>query len=249
MSSPLRISLLREFMRPPALREIGVALLLAFLVTAAVVPRFLASRERASVSRAMSQLHATAIAIEAYHADHAFYPSSGIASGDSRTYASQQIWMAPQETTISAGVPTIHSFAPSGSGAARLVTFRLGAGENDNGGVTLATLTTPIAYLPRFMEDPFMRTRGATFGYFAHGSNLGWILFSMGPDRDENATGGPGDISARVEEIYNINSEFPYMWTPGELLINATYDPTNGLMSNGDLVWMQGSVIRGNKNK
>lgn len=238
MPKPLHLSLLRELLSPPRLAEIGVALLLAFIFSAVFVPRYVVSRERASVARAKKQLHATAIAIEAYHADHAVYPASGIAAGASRSYLSQQIWMADQQTTIPAGVPTIHSFAPADSGAARLVTFRIGG--NNGGGSTLATLTTPIAYLPQFIPDPFMRTRGATFGYFSHGSNLGWILFSMGPDRDENARGGPGDISPNVEAIYNINSEFPYMWQPGEALVDATYDPTNGLMSDGDIYYIQG---------
>ena len=233
--------------------EVLVALGLASVLSLAVLPLYISARERALVASTRFTLRATAEAIESYNIDHEAYPACGIAEGEPHTYESQQIWQPEVDTVIPAGVLTANSFAPSGSGARRLVTFRLGAN-----GHPPASLTTPVAYLDDLPADPFARTRGASFGYFAHGSGLGWILFSMGPDRDENVSprpdaakapgeprsrptpGGPGDVSPRVAELYNINSDFPYMWQITPELSDATYDPTNGLYSSGDIIRMAG---------
>ena len=124
-----------------------------------------------------------------------------------------------------AGLPTA---APAGPGGSTI------------GSIGLATLTTPVAYLSRFREDPFSRTPNASLGYFGHGNDSGWIIFSLGPDRDENSAGGPGDISPTVEKLYDLSSDFPGMWIPSSKLIDARYDPTNGLFSNGDIYRMHG---------
>ncbi|MCC5876018.1 MAG: type II secretion system protein GspG [Candidatus Sumerlaeia bacterium] len=84
------------------------------------------------------------------------------------------------------------------------------------------TLTTPIAYLVAPFEDVFSPDKGATFGYLSSGApQLDWIIFSPGPNRR-----------------FDID---PNQWRPGGLeanrdwLLNATYDPTNGTVSAGDI--------------
>lgn len=233
--------IVRELFSGISLSECLFALIFVLMASAASVPFYVTGRERAAIARAYDSMRATATAIEAYQIDHGGYPACGTAVGVSRLYESQQIWQPTEQTRIPSGVPTINSFARRSSGAAKLVTFRIAGGMKASGGAPdLDTLTTPVAYLPRFASDPFMHTRGASFGYFPHGSGLGWILFSVGPDRDENDSTGPGDISPRVERLYNINTQFPYMWQPTRPLLDAGYDPTNGLWSNGDLYWLQG---------
>jgi hypothetical protein len=182
----------------------------------------------------------TASAIAAYFVDRGEFPASGVATGPERVYASHLFWEPEAPARIASGVATVNSFAAPRSGAARLVTFRVAERDASGALVGPATLTTPLAYMPEFLEDPFARTRGASLGYFAHGRGLGWILFSLGPDRDENAPGGPGQISPVVERLYNHASAFPGMWQPPPELIDATYDPTNGVGSRGDLHWMAG---------
>jgi prepilin-type N-terminal cleavage/methylation domain-containing protein len=106
---------------------------------------------------------------------------------------------------------------------------------------TLRNLTTPVAYLSSIPEDPFADTPitptfdqgysrfghvNAAYGYrHAKGSNRPtfpfyeqydqeWALTSVGPDRDYDSWGTNKD-----------NLIF--------------YDPTNGILSNGDIIRMQ----------
>ncbi len=230
------------FLRGPTPAELLTGLLMGAVLAMAVGPSWLRGRERAALAQAQDRMRATAIALESYRLDHEFYPACGAAVGRTREYPAQQLWQPPQRAQIEAGVLTINAFASQRSGAARLVTFRLAGGRpaEPDSLRPLASLTTPVPYLLRFETDPFAGTRGGSLGYFAHASNMGWILFSLGPDRDENAPDGPGQISPRVERLYDIVSDFPYMWNPPAALIDVTYDPTNGLWSRGDLYRVQG---------
>lgn len=215
--------------------EVVVAGCIGAVIAVAASVRWFEARERAKVALAVGGLGRVARAVEAYYVDHEVYPACGSASGPRRVYAAQQIWQPTEAARIASGVPTANSFASPVSGAARLVTFRVGGARG-----LLATITTPVAYVPGFESDPFAGTRGASFGYFAHESRLGFILFSLGPDRDESATHGPGQISPQVERLYDISTDFPYMWRPAAALTGCAYDPSNGLRSAGDIYTFQG---------
>jgi hypothetical protein len=123
-------------------------------------------------------------------------------------------------------------------------TFRIKTDSADK----LMTLTTPISYITSFFTDPFADTKGAAFAYSPTplGYGTGWILWSYGPDVDENAyqnatypIGGDIKVDAPIagwtvqvaETYYNAGGTVP----SGDLLL-LTYDPTNGTTSNGD-VW------------
>lgn len=213
------------------------ALLLAMLAAIIFIPKFLQMRERRQVADARILFRQTAMALDAYYVDHEAFPPSGVALGARGGYESQQIWQPEVISSLATGVTTANSFASSDSGAHRVVTFRL-PGPNEK----FATLTTPIAYLAGGLrEDPFATTAGASIGYFAHASRLGWILFSLGPDRDERDPDGPGEISPRVEQLYDLVNHFPYMWEPSDELVRLTYDPTNGIGSEGDIYWAGGN--------
>lgn len=221
----------------PRWGEILAAAMLTLIVGAAVMPGFLRARERGEAAAARDRMRATAAAITSYFVDHHAFPACAAAGGAERTYASQLFGEDPAQSRIPSGVTTANSFATPESGAYLLVTFRLG-GPAARGP---ASLTTPVAYLPRLLADPFARTPGASLGYFVHGSGLGWMLTSFGPDRDENAPGGPGDINPRIERLYDLASVFPNMWLAPPDLIDLTYDPSNGLASSGDLYWVAGN--------
>ena len=103
--------------------------------------------------------------------------------------------------------------------------FRLGVKMIDQQGrarIVPFTLTTPLAYMIRYFEDPFQISPTEpqpTFVYY-HDRN-GWILVSPGPDGD-----------------YDINPEQDYrsvIRQPSEPLVIKAYDPTNGLVSDGDV--------------
>ncbi|MFH0794244.1 MAG: hypothetical protein V2A74_09470 [bacterium] len=98
-------------------------------------------------------------------------------------------------------------------------TFLLRTPENQ-----VLSLTTPTAYVYSYFPDPHSTVRGATFGYYRAGETdyAGWILYSAGPDRDYDFE--PKYYDPRVSQ-------------PSPTLIaGPTYDPTNGLKSDGD-VW------------
>jgi len=99
-----------------------------------------------------------------------------------------------------------------------------------------------FAYIKSYPVDPFCADRGATFvywnvwpGHLSPGGKpmpltLGWILISPGPDGDYDL---PGSY-----EVYD-----PSITQPSPLLLGGanatgsafTYDPTNGLFSDGDI--------------
>lgn len=213
------------------LREMILVAALVCLLLAALTPWYQARRVRAMVSRVRADMRSMAVALESYYVDNMAYPSCGLAEGPAR------IWLPPPAypnfgpRPIPTGVPTIHSSLPAGSGARRSITFRI---FNASPGIRYTgphphTLTTPLAYLTAYPADLFADTEGATFGYATEGA--GWIIWSPGPDRDENASTGPADIGARVESLYT--SSIPQ---PSPALIPFIYDATNGTWSEGDII-------------
>ena len=83
-----------------------------------------------------------------------------------------------------------------------------------------ASLSTPIAYVTSFFPDPFARITPDTFAYYSPDPN-GWVLFSPGPD-------GKYDF---IWELYT-----SAVAQPSTELIAFMYDPTNGLLSSGDII-------------
>lgn len=94
----------------------------------------------------------------------------------------------------------------------------------------IKTLTTPLAYISSYFVDPFAaKGQQVTFGYYsintvAESDPDGWILWSAGPDKDYDIT------MSNIEAVYNLGSP-----VPNPLLVDITYDPTNGTKSNGDV--------------
>jgi len=110
----------------------------------------------------------------------------------------------------------VNSFLPQGSPARNMPTFR----RYTPGGPM--TLTTPIAYINGYLKDPFAPEQGQV-AYSYYSTKSGWILISPGPDRDY-------DIIPQKEYQDNVN-----MGTIPPGILDKTYDPTNGTISNGDI--------------
>lgn len=90
-------------------------------------------------------------------------------------------------------------------------------------------LTTPVTYESRISGDPFGGHNGVVwernYGYATDGKT-GWILASRGPDRDFDM-----DLAAYITDASCDITR--YLTQFGG--IQAEYDPTNGLLSSGDV--------------
>lgn len=89
------------------------------------------------------------------------------------------------------------------------------------------SLTTPVAWLDRHTTDPFAGDFGALPPAWAPArpespNGPGWLLWTMGPDQNYNIR-EPGRI---LDDPVSGTLE----------LLALTYDPTNGIMSWGDIV-------------
>ncbi len=91
--------------------------------------------------------------------------------------------------------------------------------EDKNGKKSKWNLTTPVAYIRNYPKDPFNPKEGS-FRYHSDG-NSWFILASPGPDRSVDL-----DITK-----FNPGSGFGR-----KLLMQAAYDPSNGMLSGGDLL-------------
>lgn len=211
--------------------ELLIVVAIIAILAAIAVPNFLEAQTRSKVSRVRSDQRSLATAIETYYVDNNEYPAATLEFDE----------MVDQQA---------YNTTPSNPGAG--VTFaRRNEGTNQ-----LSTLTTPIAYITSYFPDPFADANGSTFRYFTDGR--GWILGSWGPDVDQFSTDGAGDLfwdddnittevplaaadrNARIETLYDAGVS-----QPSQLLLSfiedssntaATYDPTNGTVSPGD-VW------------
>jgi hypothetical protein len=82
------------------------------------------------------------------------------------------------------------------------------------------SLTTPVAYMTTYFQDVFATNPADTFAYYAP-NDMGWILFSPGPD-------GKFDLDWSIYD--------PSIAQPSKEIIASSYDATNGVFSGGD-VW------------
>lgn len=105
----------------------------------------------------------------------------------------------------------------------RLPSYRLAVLKDDPDALTAKSLTTPIAYLGCYLIDPFAPVGFAVYPYccLKQAGTEGWMLVSAGPDRDY-------DIDPL--KLYDVSAA-----QPRPALLALTYDPTNGILSSGDL--------------
>lgn len=205
--------------------ELLIVVAIIAILAAIAVPNFLEAQVRSKVSRVKSDQRSLATALESYYIDNNAYPAT-----DSSVSGHSGINQGLNNTTgLLLNMPT----------------FR----RKNNAGDQLSTLSTPIAYITTIFADPFAKTFGASFSYSTpqgavEVQNAGWIIWSYGPDVDQNddqdGDGFGGDIGVSdlspaaplvAETFYS-----PANQVPSVTLLGATYDPTNGTTSSGD-VW------------
>lgn len=230
--------------------ELLIVVAIIAILAAIAVPNFLEAQTRAKVARVKSDQRSMATALETYYVDNNQYPAFATidtlmdgTSGQYLTVNSAILGVNPIDD-----YPTFLMYAGDGIASPRGIDQAAGN----------FTLTTPIAYITSFFGDPFADTKGATFVYTSHnqaGAQADWILISWGPDVDEATStdielaDGSGTVSRGVAGnsanvfVNALNTANETLWTGSlktaenawPVLVDATYDPTNGTISSGDV--------------
>jgi len=202
--------------------ELLIVVAIIAILAAIAVPNFLEAQTRAKVTRSKADMRTLSVATESYRIDNNRYPVCADEQGHP---------INPYPTSRSAaGAPGIFETRVS------------------------ARLTTPVAYLTTRMAEPFPGSSdaedpqyhysstdyayavegGAGVGEFLEYSALltgrelasvQYLLLSHGPDLDHD---GPGDHHEGKAAAKDEHGE-------GD---SALYDPTNGTVSNGDILFL-----------
>jgi prepilin-type N-terminal cleavage/methylation domain-containing protein len=187
--------------------ELLIVVAIIAILAAIAIPNFLAAQTRSKVSRGKAEMQTLTTAIESYYVDNNDYPLMMLIAYEGGV---EDVW---------------HVNPPVGT-----------MGTNEQFMSQKVSITTPIAYITKEPEDPFYLNP-----QFAHNDaakrycyssarvyyNYGpppnpdwhrlvfgeWRIWGSGPDRDRR-------------DIYIRDAANSAM----------TYDPTNGTMSNGDVL-------------
>ncbi len=198
--------------------ELLIVVAIIAILAAIAVPNFLEAQTRSRVARVQADQRTIAVAIESYYVDCSSYPAQA------SSFPSQSAYGVNDIQSCSTALPASCRYMP---------TFIHKRDQNDN----TYTLTTPMQYMTSFVADPFASSKGATYSYSVGGSyGQGWIMWSYGPDMDEYSS---SDIQIVQGAIRGQPAVDTLYYNPGVqtslLLINATYDATNGTSSSGDV--------------
>jgi prepilin-type N-terminal cleavage/methylation domain-containing protein len=192
--------------------ELLIVVAIIAILAAIAIPNFLAAQTRSKVSRGKAEMQTLATAIESYYVDNNDYPLMMLIN-------------------YNAGIEDVWHIAPS-----------LG-GTNEQFMSQKVSITTPIAYITKEPEDPFYvipqyahvdaakrycySSARVYYWYQAppstgdwHRDIFGeWRIWGSGPDRDRRdiMIGSTSDADKQGRNA-------------------MTYDPTNGTMSNGDIL-------------
>ena len=184
--------------------ELLIVVAIIAILAAIAVPNFLEAQIRSKVSRVHTDLRSVATALESYMVDNNMYVGSV-------HYRSRTVPPADQWDMGSVGQKRTFQYMQNSA---------------------VMTLTTPVAYITSLPRDTFADTKQTPFNYW-NDREMGWILWSLGPDQTDDI--GPGD---NVDELRNLNNSIynPAMSNPTLMLIvGPTYDSTNGTTSKGDV--------------
>jgi len=184
--------------------ELLIVVAIIAILAAIAVPNFLEAQVRAKVSRARTDQRSLSVALEAYYVDNNVYPTVGLGQNNpvqnTETYNS---WVVRSQNRT--------------RGGAELPNFVMRGSQTNN---SFMTLTTPLAYITSYPNDPFASCKGETFSYYCvfpggwdvgGRGGVGWILWSYGPDVDEFKGGTPSDSPYKA---YNPTRSQPSSYEP-----------------------------------
>jgi len=126
--------------------------------------------------------------------------------------------------------------------ARALQNYEADYGTYPNTRAGLDALYGPVAYLVCIPSDPFSTRGDVEYGYIGSpGGGYRWLIVSVGPDRRSDLLAAPGFIRGEGGLMMGKIEDKPATLSlPTEkietLLTLMTYDPTNGLISGGDII-------------
>ncbi len=193
--------------------ELLIVVAIIAILAAIAIPNFLQAQVRARVSSVKSGMHTTATGLESYYVDNNDYPPT-IYSGDQFNYHIPNEVTTPVAYLTSWPKDPFETYAGTGAGWLPLKYQRPGFGYY-NGAITNWYLQVPGTY-------PIDDGTATLYRYYGPGNpandsgcpgsavNIRWAVFSVGPDK-----------------------EFE---TAQPIPMRTWYDPTNGVVSNGNIV-------------
>lgn len=224
--------------------ELLIVVAIIAILAAIAVPNFLEAQVRAKVSRARSDMRSLATAVESYRVDNNKYPEGT----DSATGYDERIADFLQPLGLTTGY----------------YGFRTRVGSDKYVGRDFAGVTTPIAYITSIPTDPFAGQAAGFLTYCYRPEKefgKGYVITSVGPDADLLAPNGKGTQNPNVLGTYadtkspsrlgDVNEAMVCNFIAGTvsapataddlpkfraLLEDLSYDPTNGTVSDGDII-------------
>lgn len=207
--------------------ELLIVVAIIAILAAIAVPNFLEAQTRAKVSRQVSNLRTVATALESYAVDHNTVPMttynvSPVERPGSGTWSLQERWkMWPGGPGLAGGLTTPVAYVSSTSALEDV--FRLPLNLESE-------IATQVMYVPSNFYEPgrYAHSVSSPSLYSGQMERYGaWQLRSAGPDM-------------YYRNVYPDKHDYG----AGPLGDNrASYDPTNGTVSGGDIIRSQRSPV------
>lgn len=225
--------------------ELLIVVAIIAILAAIAVPNFLEAQTRSKVARVKADFRSIATAVETYRVDTNDYPEGT----DNPANYPQQI-----ATFFGAKASGYYAFRTRSAGGLQV-------------GRDFANITTPIAYITTIPTDPFAKQAAGFLTYCYRNAKVaknGWVLTSFGPDADvlEDQGGrlgvgtlNPNPLSTFSDTVTparlgDVNERAVISVFEGQLALTnslpvtlggLSYDPTNGTISDGDVIYLSGS--------
>ncbi len=209
--------------------ELLIVVAIIAILAAIAVPNFLESQTRAKVSRTMSDMRSLATALESYGVDYNSYPFQGAVTPKKN----------PGKVVIPVGV----------SGTSDPGDPMNGSPQKRYNKFIPHILTTPVAYLSTLHEDPFAahvkgpQPESSYYFYNYFDDSINWMLTAGGKTRQQIANmiykrsiWGSWILISNGPDLDRLDIRGK---TVGTDLTLGYYDPTNGTISNGDILRAQ----------
>jgi prepilin-type N-terminal cleavage/methylation domain-containing protein len=224
--------------------ELLIVVAIIAILAAIAVPNFLEAQTRAKVSRAKADMRSITTAIESYRVDNNKYPQGT----DNPTLYDEKIVAFLTPFNLQGGFYGMRTRGGVAGQDFYTVTTPIAyiTSIPEDPFSSIKGVTIPYAY----------RMAGIT--------NAGWVLTSVGPDSDLLGTNNSGRGNNKVDNPYSTSVDpkssprlgdvneravvRPFDNEPGEgvtaadfprlidCLLDLSYDPTNGTISDGDLI-------------
>ncbi len=191
--------------------ELLIVVAIIAILAAIAVPNFLEAQVRAKVSRAKADMRSVATAVESYAVDNNAYPL-GVTLDDPAVFTINDTAIEPIESLVPYLVTTPIAYMTS----LPRDTFPARGDEEHDPNMTFHYLdrkTTQQRGEPELLDDYH------EVFYGRRNQASAYWMFTLGPDldHDEDLSGAEAGIAA------------------------ALYDPTNGTVSSGDILFYQGN--------